>query len=57
MSVAKVTWNSLRDGDLFIEPDLIGADLHEAHLVRANLSRAELTEANFARANLTDASL
>src|SRR5215212_225400 len=49
MCVAKATWNSLRDGDLFIEPDLSGADLPEAHLVRANLSRAELSEANLSR--------
>src|SRR5215211_6646216 len=49
MCVAKATWNSLRDGDLFIEPNLTGADLPEAHLVRANLSRAELSEANLSR--------
>src|SRR5215211_5281833 len=57
MCVAKATWNSLRDGDLFIEPDLSGADLPEAHLVRANLSRAELSEANLSRANLCGANL
>jgi uncharacterized protein YjbI with pentapeptide repeats len=57
MSVNTVTRNSLRESDLFVEPDLAGAELREAHLARANLSRAELSEANLARANLTGANL
>ena len=57
MSVAKVTRNSLRERELFIEPDLTGAELREADLARANLSRAELSEANLARAKLTGANL
>jgi uncharacterized protein YjbI with pentapeptide repeats len=57
MSVAKVTSNSLRERDLFIEPDLTGAELREAHLARANLFRAELSEANLSRAKLTGAEL
>jgi uncharacterized protein YjbI with pentapeptide repeats len=43
MSVAKVTRNSLRERELFIEPDLTGAELREADLARANLCRAELS--------------
>ena len=46
MSVAKVTWNSLRDGDLFIEPNLTGADLREADLSGADLSGADLSTAS-----------
>src|SRR5918995_1819863 len=57
MSVAKVTWNSWRERDLFIEPDLTGAELREADLARANLSRAELSEANLTGADLTGANL
>src|SRR5918994_1612433 len=57
MSVATVTWNSLRERDLFIEPDLTGTELREADLARANLTGANLSEANLSRADLTEASL
>ena len=52
MSVATVTRNSLSERDLFLEPDLTGADLHGTHLVLSNLSRAEPAEANLSRADL-----
>lgn len=51
MSIAKVTRNSLSEGDLFLEPDLTGADLHGTRLVLANLSRAELLSASLDGAN------
>ena len=41
MSDAKGTRNSLRERDLFIEPDLTRADLSGTNLSEANLRRAE----------------
>jgi uncharacterized protein YjbI with pentapeptide repeats len=57
MSVATVTRNSLRERDLFIEPDLTGAELREADLSGADLSGADLSGADLSGADLSTASL
>jgi uncharacterized protein YjbI with pentapeptide repeats len=57
MSVATVTRNSLRERDLFIEPDLTGADLREADLSGADLSGADLSGADLSTASLTQEEL
>lgn len=50
-------WNTWREENPGIEPDLREADLNEADLKGANLSRAKLEGANLNRANLTGAYL
>jgi uncharacterized protein YjbI with pentapeptide repeats len=57
MSVTKATWNSLRERDLFIEPDLTGAELREADLSGADLSGADLSGADLSTASLTQEEL
>jgi uncharacterized protein YjbI with pentapeptide repeats len=57
MSVATVTRNSLRERDLFIEPDLTGAELREADLSGADLSGADLSGADLSTASLTQEEL
>jgi len=47
----------LRESDLFIEPDLTGADFSKTDLCGANLSRAELSEADLTGADLSRAEL
>src|SRR6266567_3210007 len=50
-------WNRWRDGHLFIQPDLSGANLIETNLEGANLSYADLREACFWGADLGGARL
>ena len=57
MSVAKVNWSSLRERELFVEPDLTGAKLTEADLREAALSGANLSGADLSGADLSTASL
>ena len=57
MSVAKVTWNSLKERDLFIEADLTGAKLTGADLREADLSGADLSGADLSTASLTQEEL
>src|ERR687893_816962 len=57
MSVAKGTWNSLRERALFIEPDLFRADLMGADLTGAKLTGADLREADLSGADLSGADL
>src|SRR5918995_1164608 len=55
MSVARAPWNSWREENLSIEPNLSGANLSEANLVRADLSRADLPSTNLSEAYLSRA--
>jgi len=52
-------WNAWRerDGNIYIRPDLSGANLREANLREAMLYQANLTEANLREANLREAML
>src|SRR3954451_13425628 len=50
-------WNSWRERNPSIEPDLSRANLSEADLLRANLSRADLSRADLSGANLSGANL
>jgi uncharacterized protein YjbI with pentapeptide repeats len=55
-------WNSWREGNRDVSPDLSGADLSEedlsgADLIKANLSGADLIKANLSRAKLIEAYL
>lgn len=50
-------WNSWRQANPKIKPDLSGADLSRADLTLANLSGACLNEANLVMANLRGADL
>jgi uncharacterized protein YjbI with pentapeptide repeats len=45
-------WNSWREQNPSIEPDLSGADLMMTKLTVADLSRANLTGANLSKADL-----
>jgi hypothetical protein len=50
-------WNSWRERNPSIEPDLSGTDLSGANLSEANLIRTKLSEANLTRADLHGADL
>jgi uncharacterized protein YjbI with pentapeptide repeats len=50
-------WNSWRERNPSIEPDLSGADLSGANLSGANLSRADLSRADLSRAGLSTVKL
>ena len=51
------TWNTWREQNQDIRPDLSGENLTGANLVRINLSEANLFMANLTKANLFEASL
>ena len=55
MSVATRSRNSWRDGDLFVEEELTGAELREADLCGADLSGADLSTASLTQEELEPA--
>jgi Pentapeptide repeats (8 copies) len=50
-------WNSWKERNLFLTPDLSGANLRAQELEKVNFSFANLTVADLTGANLTDADL
>jgi len=52
-----ISYNTSRDNNPKILPDLGGVDLHKADLTKANLRNAALSKADFSSADLTEANL
>ena len=50
-------WNTWREANPEVRPDLVGANLSGAYLVGANLSGAHLVDTNLVGANLREANL